>query len=101
MLLLALIACSCGSKQNPITIIPNPVEVTPKSGNFTIDDKTFVCFENITGEDQGTIKLITESYKNFFKLTPNLGDGTSARKNYILFEINEKEMKTLATKVTR
>lgn len=90
MLLLALIACSCGSKQNPITIIPNPVEITPKHGNFIIDNKTFVCFENITGEDQGTIKLITESYKNFFKLTPNLGDGTSARKNYILFEINEK-----------
>ena len=90
----ALLACSC-TKTNPIVIIPEPVSCEPKHGNFTINDQTYLCFENIAPEDNSLMKYINHSYKKFFYLTPNLGDKSSCHKNYILFEINEKENKEL------
>lgn len=89
VLLAAALSYSC-QKNNPITIIPEPVDCTPKHGNFNINAKTYLCFENISGEDHDFMKLINHSYREFFKLTPSMGDKSSCRKNYILFEINEK-----------
>lgn len=89
-----LLACSC-TKTNPIVIIPEPVMCEPQNGNFTINDQTYLCFENIASEDNDLMKYINHSYKKYFKLTPNLGDKGSCRKNFILFEINEKEDKSL------
>ncbi len=89
MLLTALLAGSC-TQSNPITIIPEPVECTPKKGSFNINEKTYLCFENI-GEDRTFTKTINDSYSQFFNIRPNLGDKSSCKKNYILFEINEKE----------
>lgn len=84
-----LLSCSC-KKSNPIIIIPEPVECTPKHGNFQINENTFLCFENIT-QDQTFTQTINDSYRKFFNIRPNLGDKSSCRKNYILLEINEKE----------
>lgn len=81
--------------QKPIVIIPEPVECTPKSGNFTIDNETYLCFENTSGEDRLLTTTITDEYKNFFKFTPNLGDKSSCKRNYILFEINKKRNEVL------
>lgn len=86
--------CSC-SKPKPIVIIPQPVECTPKSGNFEINANTYLCFENIVNDDTQLTKYITHSYKKYFKLSPNLGDKSSCRKNCILFEINKKEDKAI------
>ena len=94
MIILLFLGSSC-QKSNPITIIPEPVECTPKHGSFTINSKTYLCFENIPGEGYSFAKLINESYQKFFHRRPNMGDKSSCRKNYILFEINEKEDKDL------
>ena len=91
---LLLLTGGCG-KQKPIVIIPNPVECTPKSGTFTIDVETFLCFENIDGADKSLMKIIRDGYTSTFKITPNLGDEKSARTNYILFKINAKPDNTL------
>ncbi|MCQ2284894.1 MAG: glycoside hydrolase family 20 zincin-like fold domain-containing protein [Bacteroidales bacterium] len=90
-----LLLCACGKKSNPIVIIPQPVECQPKSGHFTINDETFLCFDNISPEDVALMKYINHSYKKYFSLTPNLGDKSSCHKNYILFSINKKENKEI------
>lgn len=82
---------------NPIVIIPEPAECTSKHGNFTIDDKTRLCFENIDGDDKELMHLIRDSYTATFHLTPNLGDKSSCRKNYMLFEINQEKDDKIGT----
>lgn len=81
---------TCCQRSNPIVIIPEPVSCTAKHGNFTINDETFLCFENIH-DDHNLSKIINDSYKTYFHFKPNLGSKNSCRKNYILFEMNEKE----------
>lgn len=94
LIVLCSLLCSC-NKHNPIIIIPEPVECTPKNGSFTIDDKTFLCFENIAPEDKAFMKTIHDSYKKSIKINPNLGDESSCRSNYILLRINEKHQDNL------
>jgi len=86
---LAVIFSGC-KNDHPLTIIPEPAECTQKSGHFTIDDQTFLCFENIAPKDKSLMSLISDSYTETFHLTPNVGDKGSCKKNYILFEINKK-----------
>lgn len=90
----ALSVCSC-HKPQPIVVIPEPVECTPKSGSFTIDNATYLCFENLGAEAGELSKIIHDTYKQTFKIKPNLGDKSSSRKNYILFELNQKEDKKI------
>ena len=77
-------------KSHPLTIIPEPAECSQKNGHFTIDEQTFLCFENISGKDRSLMNLISDTYTETFHLTPNEGDKSSCKKNYILFEINKK-----------
>ena len=90
----SMLICSC-QKPKPIVLIPEPVQCTPKSGNFTIDSDTYLCFENLSGQASETSKAIHNSYKKMFKLRPNLGDKSSCHRNYILFELNDKEDKAI------
>ena len=90
----AIMACSC-RHTNPIVIIPEPVEHTPKSGSFTIDNETYLCFENLGAESGDFSKIIHETYRQTFKMKPNLGDKSSCHRNYILFELNNKEDKEI------
>jgi hexosaminidase len=92
--LCALLACSC-HKSNPIVIIPEPVECTPKHGSFTLNDETFLCFENLKGDDTELAKTINDIFRSTFGIKPNLGDKSSSHRNYILFELNGKEDKNI------
>lgn len=85
-----VLLCSGCHKSNPIVIIPNPVECTPKAGHFTLNQETFLCFENVEGDDSHLMRIIRNLYQESFNITPNLGDGSSRRSNRILLEINKK-----------
>lgn len=93
---LALFFTSC-KKPNAIVIIPEPVECMVKHGNFTIDDKTALCFENIGGNNKDLMHIIKDTYAATFHRTPNLGSKDSFRKNCILFELNQKDDGKLGT----
>ena len=88
IILAAVLMFGC-QKPNAIVVVPEPVEVTPKAGQFTIDDKTMLCFDNLGTEASETSKMIRELYESYFKLRPNLGDAESAKKNSILFSISK------------
>ena len=61
----ALSVCSC-HKPQPIVVIPEPVECTPKSGSFTIDNETYLCFENLGAEAGELSKIIHDTYRQTF-----------------------------------
>ncbi|MBQ1818758.1 MAG: beta-N-acetylhexosaminidase, partial [Bacteroidales bacterium] len=94
IILAAVVLFGC-QKPKAIVVVPEPVEVTPKGGQFTIDDKTMLCFDNLGAEASGTSKMIRELYEGYFNLRPNLGDAESAKKNSILFSISKKEIKDI------
>ena len=94
IILAAVLMFGC-QKPKAIVVVPEPVEVTPKAGQFTIDDKTMLCFDNLGTEASETSKMIRELYESYFKLRPNLGDAESAKKNSILFSISKKEIKDI------
>ena len=95
ILLLSIFLTDSCQKIEPIVIIPEPQECTPKKGHFTPDEGTFLCFSNIPENERDMTNTIREQYSKFFKLTPNLGDEESAGKNSMLFEVNKKRNEAL------
>ncbi len=94
IILAAVIMFGC-QKPKAVVIIPEPVEISPKAGQFTIDEKTMLCFDNLGAEASETSKMIRDLYESYFKLRPNLGDAESAKKHSILFIISKKEIKNI------
>ena len=96
ILLAAAVMFGC-QKPRAIVVIPEPVEITPKSGQFTIDSRTTLCFGNLGAEASETSKIIRELYEQYFGMRPNLGDAESAKKRSILFSVSEKEIKGIGS----
>ena len=92
IILAAVVMFGC-QKPKAIVVIPEPVEITPKSGEFTIDNKTMLCFDNLGSESSETSRIISELYVEYFGMRPNLGDAESAGKNSILFAISKEKIK--------
>ena len=90
----AVVLFGC-QKPKAVVIIPEPVEISPKAGQFTIDNKTMLCFDNLGAEGTETSKMIRDLYESYFKIRPNLGDAESAKKHSILFSISKKEIKDI------
>lgn len=91
IILAAVLMFGC-QKRMAVVIVPEPVKVESKGGHFTINDKTMLCFDNISGESHELPKLVRESYERYFGLRPNLGDAESAKKNSILLSISDKRI---------
>ena len=87
IILAAVVLFGC-QKPKAVVVIPEPVEITPKGGQFTIDQKTMLCFDNLGAESSETSKMIRDLYESYFKMRPNLGDAESAKKHSILFSIS-------------
>ena len=94
IILAAVVLFGC-QKPKAVVIIPEPVEIMPKAGQFTIDNQTMLCFDNLGAEGSETSKMIRDLYESYFKLRPNLGDAESAKKHSILFSISKKEIKNI------
>ena len=94
IILAAVVIFGC-QKPKAIVVVPEPVEITPKGGQFTIDNQTMLCFDNLGAESSETSKMIRDLYESYFKLRPNLGDAESAKKHSILFSISKKEIKNI------
>ena len=94
LILAAIVMFGC-QKPKAVVIIPEPVEISPKGGQFTIDEKTMLCFDNLGAESSETSKMIRELYESYFGMRPNLGDAESAKKHSILFSISKKEIKDI------
>ena len=98
--LCALLACSC-HKSNPIVIIPEPVECTPKHGSFTLNDETFLCFENLKGDDTELAKTINDMFRSTFGIKPNWETRAAATATTSSSNSTGKRTKTLGMRVIR
>lgn len=92
IILLAVVLMYGCKKPQPIVLIPEPAEINAKSGSFQINSNTILCFNNFSGECSELPKLVRESYEQYFKMRPNLGDAESAGKNSILLSISDKRI---------
>ena len=84
----ALLIQGC-QKSLPVVVIPEPTEYQAKRGNFTIDQQTMLCFDNIQ-DDAAFTKNVRDQFQQHFGFTPGLSEGKPSKGHYILFSINDK-----------
>jgi len=94
ILIAGILAMSCTTNvenQKP-SIIPEPVKITMKTGNFTLNDNTKIRFVNVDATD-ATVSYINEHFQKFLGFKPT--EVNYCCKNCITFEILKKPDQTL------
>lgn len=85
--LLTFIMVGCGqtTKVEVLNIVPEPVYVNLKDGNFTISNHTKLAFENI-GQNCETAKYVSKSFR---QMHIHISNGKASKENTILFSLND------------
>lgn len=90
-LLLTLLVFFYGcQKQNEtnVFIIPEPVQLQIKNGNFSIDKETSLSFENMDHNDPAVQYIVTH-FSKYFGFKPNISFSSAKGKNQIQFSVNK------------
>lgn len=87
LVLFIILLTGCGKKAeiSELAIVPEPVFINMKEGNFTVSNKTQLYFENL-GQNTPTTKYITKSLR---KLHLRLSLTGAATDNCVVFKLND------------